>query len=152
MLKGEFRKAAEMVGEGRFTEDADGSLRVGAHSIPASDYTQAFTALDENEAAWSGAGLVLSLNLTVSRELKLEGLARNLNRLVQDLRKQRKLAYEQRIVLSIEASGDYEACLAAHGEWLMAQILAERLAPETGEPEIGLDDENGRLNLRIEPV
>ena len=58
--------------------------------------------------------------------LRLEGDARDLNRVIQDLRKRAGLGYADRIVLSISGSG-LEPLLAAFGPWLMEQALAVSL-------------------------
>jgi isoleucyl-tRNA synthetase len=87
VLKGELKNVATRISQGNFTQDKDGNLLVGSHRIQRSDYTEDFSSLDEREAAWSGTGIVLALGLEISHGLKLEGLARNLNRIVQDLRK-----------------------------------------------------------------
>jgi Domain of unknown function (DUF5915) len=55
--------------------------------------------------------------------LRMEGDARDLNRVIQDLRKRAHLRYSDRIVMSISGSG-LEPLLAAFGPWLMEQALA----------------------------
>lgn len=152
MLKGDFKTVANRVGRGEFIENKDGSLLVDNHKIDRLNYIAQYAAINENEAAWSGQGLVLSLNLTISRELKLEGMARNLNRIIQDLRKQMKLAYDQRIILCIEADGDYKQSLSAHKDWLMSQTLAERCENRVAEPGAELNDQDGTLKIQVVPL
>jgi isoleucyl-tRNA synthetase len=94
----------------------------------------------------------LSLSLEISPGLKLEGLARNINRIIQDLRKQMELAYDRRITLFIQADGDYGRSLTAHQEWLMAQTLADDLQSEVVQPQFALEDEAGCLNIQMIPV
>jgi hypothetical protein len=56
----------------------------------------------------------------------MEGDARDLNRVIQDLRKGAHLRYSDRIVMSISGDG-VEPLLAAFGPWLMEQALAVSL-------------------------
>ncbi len=63
------------------------------------------------------------LDLTRDDNLRLEGDARDLNRVVQDLRKQARLGYSDRIVLSVSGNG-LESLLTAFGPWLKEQALA----------------------------
>jgi isoleucyl-tRNA synthetase len=151
-LKGELKAVAALVAKGDCRETQDGSLMVGDHKIQRSDYSAHYSSLDEKEAAWSGAGLVLSLCLEISPELKLEGLARNLNRIVQDLRKRLDLAYDRRVTLGIEAEGGYGQSLAVHKEWLMVQTLADRIEEKAHQPQFEKADEDGRLKVQVMSV
>lgn len=152
VLKGDFRMVSNRVSSGEFSQNSDGSLMVGEYRIDRSDYAEKYSALDEKEIAWSGQGLVLSLNLNISRELKLEGLARNINRIIQDLRKQMGLAYDRRIILCIEADGDYGHSVSAHREWLITQTLAEGVENRVSEPGAELTDKDGTLKIQVVPV
>jgi isoleucyl-tRNA synthetase len=152
VLKGDLKDVKARVSRGDFTENIDGSLMVGSHNIQRSDYVECFSPLDEKEAAWSGEGLVLSLCLDISDELKLEGLSRNLNRIVQDLRKRLDLPYDQRIVLCVEADGKYGQSLDAHQDWLMTQTLADRIEPRVDQPQFENRDKDGSLKVQVIPA
>lgn len=152
VLKKGLKTVKTRVAQGDFTENKDGSLTVGSHTIQRSDYLEHFSALDEKEAVWFGSGLVLSLNLDISPELKLEGLARNLNRIVQDLRKRLDLPYDRRVALCIEADGRYGQSLAVHRDWLKIQTLADRIEPKANQPQFEKQDKDGSLKIQVIPV
>jgi isoleucyl-tRNA synthetase len=97
-------------------------------------------------------GASVALDLTVTPELRLEGLARELVRAVQDLRKDAGLKVSDRIELAVEASGEVAEALAAHGEYLRAETLAVALHPsprgEGSRATVEIDGTPVRLWLR----
>ena len=86
--------------------------------------------------------------LDVARDasLRMEGEARDLNRVIQDLRKRARLRYADKIVVSISGSG-LEPLLAAFGPWLMEQALAVALTTQLDDPLAA-----GSVSLRSRPV
>ncbi len=97
-------------------------------------------------------GASVALDLTVTPELRLEGLARELVRAVQDLRKDAGLKVSDRIELAVEASGEVAEAVRAHGDSLRAETLAVALhdSPqgEGAEATVELDGTPVRLWLR----
>ena len=73
----------------------------------------------------SEGDVTVALELEVTPELRREGLARELVRMIQDARKAAGLVVTDRIALGIETSGEPAAALAAHGEEIAAETLAE---------------------------
>ena len=94
----------------------------------------------------------VALDLHVTPELAREGLARELVRAVQDLRKAAGLAVEDRIELAVEAAGEVAAAVREHRDYLMGETLAVALhaGPLAGgrSAEVRLDGEPARLWLR----
>ncbi len=72
----------------------------------------------------SEGGLTVALDLELSPELRREGLARELVRLVQDARKTAGLEVTDRIALGVETSGEVADALAAHRDYVAAETLA----------------------------
>ena len=70
------------------------------------------------------AGEVVSLDLNITDELRLEWIARELSRKANELRRQAKLRVEDRIVLAVDTSGDVARAVDAHRAWLMGETLA----------------------------
>jgi isoleucyl-tRNA synthetase len=97
-------------------------------------------------------GTSVALDLEVSPELRLEGLARDLVRAVQDLRKAAGLAVEDRIELAVKAQGEVAAAVDAHRDYLLGETLATALhrAPQGDgyDATVALDGEQVRLWLR----
>jgi isoleucyl-tRNA synthetase len=111
----------------------------------------------KTEAGWGVAaegGLTVALDLEVTPELRVEGLARDLLRLVQDARKAAGLEVTDRIELTIGGHQDVERILAAHGAWLAGEALATSVdVGDSGWPDAyrdrgELDDQPVEIALR----
>jgi isoleucyl-tRNA synthetase len=72
----------------------------------------------------SDGGVTVALALELTDDLRREGLARELVRLVQDARKAGGLDVSDRIDLGVEVSGAVAAALAAHRDEIAAETLA----------------------------
>ena len=89
-------------------------------------------------------GTTVALELELTPELKREGLAREVVRLVQDARKAAGLDVSDRIVLGLEAGPELARALADFGHIVAAETLAIRLA------EAAVDDATFRQEADIE--
>ena len=79
---------------------------------------------------WGVAGdgsLTVALELELTPDLRREGLAREVVRLVQDARKTAGLDVSDRIVLGLQADGDLAEALRAHADEIAAETLATEL-------------------------
>jgi isoleucyl-tRNA synthetase len=76
----------------------------------------------------SEGGVTVALELEVTPELRREGLARELVRLIQDARKEAGLEVTDRVELAVETSGEPAEALAAHREEIAAETLATNIA------------------------
>jgi len=92
----------------------------------------------------SDAGVTVALELDLTPELRLEGRARELVRLVQDTRKAAGLDVGDRIVLGIEAPGETAQALSEHRGYVAGETLAVEIADGT-EPDafVGSGDIEG---------
>jgi isoleucyl-tRNA synthetase len=99
---------------------------------------------DQTAAVAAEGNLVALLDVVRDDRLILEGDARDLNRVIQDLRKRARLRYSDRIVVSISGS-DLEPLLAAFGPWIMEQALAVTLT--TTQPDDVVAAGAARLGL-----
>jgi isoleucyl-tRNA synthetase len=72
----------------------------------------------------SEGGLTVALDLELTPELRKEGLARELVRVVQDARKAAGLDVSDRIELGIETSGEIAEALAVHRDLVAGETLA----------------------------
>lgn len=84
----------------------------------------------EDVPGWSVANegvLTVALDLTITEELRIEGVARELVRSIQQLRKDSGLEITDRIRVTIPATDDNKACLAALKEYIAAQVLANSI-------------------------
>jgi len=97
----------------------------------------------------------VALDLAIDRPLRLEGIARELVRTVNDLRKRLGFDVSDRVVLTMDAAGDIAAALDAHGDEVAREVLAVELR-RTGV-DGGPDDRSdlgahGTGALRLERV
>jgi isoleucyl-tRNA synthetase len=99
--------------------------------------------------------IVVCLDLSVDSDLVLEGYARDLNREIQDLRKSARLAYSDRIVVSLSKSDTADEVLRRYKAWLAEQTLAKEITSDelvdalaSTELEIG----DARVAIAIAPA
>jgi len=101
----------------------------------------------------SQAGLIVALDTELDEDLLLAGIARDLNRAIQTLRKSMNLEMNQRIRIHFDASGQMADAIEKHREFLMTEtlaleLLADATAANSSEVEVGEDI----LRLGIEPA
>jgi isoleucyl-tRNA synthetase len=101
----------------------------------------------------SDSGVTVALELEISAELRLEGIARDLIRAIQDLRKAAGLHVSDRIVVGVEASGPVAEALEAHRDEIAAETLALELVlgaiPDAIIREVTeIDEETVTVGLR----
>ena len=75
-------------------------------------------------------GVTVALELDVTPELRREGVARELVRMIQDARKEAGLEVTDRIELAVETSGEPAEALAAHRDEIAEETLASELRTE----------------------
>ncbi|HSJ50433.1 MAG TPA: isoleucine--tRNA ligase [Actinomycetota bacterium] len=101
----------------------------------------------------SDGGATVALELELTAELRREGLAREIVRVVQDARKAAGLDVGDRIVLGFAVEGDLAAALEAHADDVAAETLATELRrdPIEGAPyrdEVSIDGSPLTVTLR----
>lgn len=84
--------------------------------------------LNIKSARYQGEGGGLTLDTEISQDLKLEGLARDLVRKIQDLRKQSGFAVEDRIRLFYEGDGVLAEALERWRDYIASETLAVAVA------------------------
>ena len=75
------------------------------------------------------SGLVVALDTAVTPELEQEGLAREIVRRVQTLRKDADYNLTDRIVVQYKADGKLAEAIAAFGDVIADEVLADALEP-----------------------
>jgi len=111
--------------------------------------------VEEPVTGWRVArdgGSSVALDLEVTPELRREGLARELVRAVQDLRKEAGLKVSDRIQLAVRAAGEVAEAAQAHRDYLLGETLAVELfgSPQGDgfDARVDLDGQEVRLWLR----
>ncbi|MFN8232539.1 MAG: isoleucine--tRNA ligase [Actinomycetota bacterium] len=100
----------------------------------------------------SEGGVTVALDLEITPELRLEALARELIRVIQDARKEAGLAVTDRIELGVESDGDAAAALASHIDTVAGETLATAVAdavdPEGHRREADLGGSRVAISVR----
>ena len=115
--------------EGKFEILEDGKIKVGEFILEESEFELAYKGR-EGMAVESFNGVVVALNTEVTDELYLEGLMRELVRLIQDLRKEAGYEVSDRIIVKIKTTGNLEKAALTHADTIKSETLAVEI--ETG--------------------
>jgi len=86
---------------GNFTELPDGRVQVGDAILEVGEFELVYEPLEMDMDVEGGGGLVLLMDTVITESLKLEGIARDLVRSIQDLRKEAGYEVNDRIHISI---------------------------------------------------
>jgi isoleucyl-tRNA synthetase len=78
----------------------------------------------------SDAGITVALSLSITDQLRREGSARELVRLIQDARKAADLNVSDRIDLGVKATGELAAALVEHHGYIAGETLAVSITPD----------------------
>lgn len=113
--------------------DTEGHITVGDITLTADD-VEVRAERHEAFALAEEGGWAVALDLEITHDLRLEGLARELVRTLNDLRKSEGLAIADRIDAVVCAEGPVAEALVRHREWIATEILATSLTDDTAPP------------------
>jgi len=133
--------------------EADGYVEVAGERLEAGDVEVRATSHDRFALATDDDWAV-ALDLELDEVLELEGLARQLARDVNDLRRTRGLSLSDRIEVVVEGPPRLAAAVAAHGDWIAGQVLATSFSSGATSPDAAtydFDGETVRVDLRLAP-
>ncbi len=134
---------ARVVIDGPTAASAARHARIIAEELNVKSVDVATAPSDGWPAAEEGS-IKVALDPEITKELRAEGIARELVRAVQNLRKKSGLAVSDRIALGVEgASEDLWAALEPHRTWIADEVLATEVTHEAVEGE-------GAADVRIE--
>lgn len=130
-LRGEVKKVAAAVNAGAYELAEDNTvLRAAGHELRGEDFTFEYEPRREGTGVAVEGTLVVALDLSVDEELVAEGKMRDLNRRLQDLRKEADLGYAERIVVSLVAGGELAKDIERYRDWLADQALATEISDQ----------------------
>ncbi len=109
---------------GAWRDNGDGTVAAAGHTLAGEDFTLRL-AVPEGQSALSlkGRGAVI-LDVTMTPELKAEGLARDLVRLIQTTRKEAGLHVSDRIELALSLPPELAAAVESHRRFIAEETLA----------------------------
>ena len=118
---------------GKF-EIIDGDrVKVGPFTLEQDEVTIGFKG-KEGFNVESAEGIVVALDVTLTDELKKEGFARDLVRIIQEMRKEADFQVDDRIYVSIKADGIVRDAVEAFADYIKKETLAEELQ-QSGDME-----------------
>jgi len=117
---------------GNFVQHDDGSITVAEKwNIAQEDITIGFIG-KEGEDVESEKGIVVALNTTISDTLKKEGVAREIIRHVQELRKEAQYDISDRIIVGISGADEV---VAEFGDMIRSEVLATEIMSTLDTPK-----------------
>ena len=131
--------------------DEDGSVDVEGYDLLAEEF-QVYTNEREGYSVAEEGGYTLAVTTTVSRDLALEGMARELVHQVQNLRREADFDIADHIVAYYQCGDTLGEVLAAHGDYVRRETLSDDLvdapAPEGAHTAtLSVDGEEITLGL-----
>ncbi len=118
---------------GDWLANDDGTVTVAGHVLAGDDFELGLDPLDGVTAApLAGNDAIVVLDTELTPELEAEGLARDLVRYIQQLRKERDLHITDRIRLTLDLPAVIRTSLEPHLDWVAGQVLATEIAAGTG--------------------
>jgi isoleucyl-tRNA synthetase len=127
---------------------ADGEIEVAGQRLTA-DEVEVRAIRHEAFALAEDGGWAVALDLELDDALRREGLARELVRSLNDLRKEVGLDIADRVRLTVQADGTAAEALAVHRDYVMAEVLAVELAvgPVADGHALDIDGEPVRIAI-----
>ncbi|MDH3324446.1 MAG: class I tRNA ligase family protein, partial [Candidatus Peregrinibacteria bacterium] len=134
---------------GEFKELENGAVEIAGETLEAGEFE--FTFLCEGTAeADSTARSVVILETEISEDLRLEGLAREIIRAIQEKRKENNFEISDRIKVAYTTpSEDLDKVLETFGDMIAKEVLATEIDRHSGldAEEISIDGEKLSLSL-----
>jgi isoleucyl-tRNA synthetase len=118
---------------GEFTELEEGRLQVWKFILEAWEYTLEYLPLEWVGDVIGGHGMVVAMDTSITADLKLEWYARDIIRLIQDMRKESDYQVTDRISLSI-IGAESDMIISRFGTMIEAETLST-LVPQIDTPD-----------------
>jgi isoleucyl-tRNA synthetase len=130
--------------------EANGRLLLGSYEILAEDVE----IISEDIPGWlvgNDGNLTVALDITLTDELRAEGMARTLVNRIQNIRKKSGLEITDHICVSIEPNEASAKAVESFGDYIARQVLADDLKLEANDGQtVEFDDFN--LNIKITKI
>ncbi len=124
------QQVAADLAAGRYEELAGGGVRVAGEDLDSADIVRGERV---DVAGWAIAydgEISVAVDTSIDAELRLEGRALDLVRLLNDMRKSAGLDLTDRIMVRL--GNEFEDLVEHHGDLIAAEVLAVRLEVDSG--------------------
>ena len=138
---------AEMTQEQIAELETNGKLQLGSYEILAEDVE----IISEDIPGWlvgNDGNLTIALDITLTDELRAEGMARTLVNRIQNIRKKSGLEITDRIHVQIEPNEAVTKAVEAFGDYIARQVLADDIKLEANEGQ-AVEFDEFTLNINI---
>jgi isoleucyl-tRNA synthetase len=125
-LRGAVQEVIRRAKSGDFTELDGGNIQVGEHVLEPHEYEIAWQVQEGFDVEADG-DLLVALDLHVDDALRREGLARDVVRQLQELRKDAGYLVSDRIEVYIEGLGEMQEAVHEHRDYIAGEVLATEL-------------------------
>ncbi len=135
--------------------ERDGKFAIGLDGQQALVEIADVEIISEDIPGWLVANegnLTVALDITVTDELRLEGIARELVNRIQNVRKSKGFDITDRVTVTIAPDERTDATVAAYNDYIARQVLANSItvAPVDGDTAIELDMDGWTLPVNVE--
>lgn len=138
--------------------ERDGKFAFDLNGVPAEVELTDVEIISEDIPGWLVANegnLTIALDVTVTPELRREGIARDIVNRIQNIRKSRDYDITDRIALVFAPGNDTDDAIKDFADYISRQVLATSLeiAPladdEDGVEDMNMDDINARVKITL---
>jgi isoleucyl-tRNA synthetase len=127
--------------------ETNGKVQLGSYEILAEDVE----VISEDIPGWlvgNDGNLTIALDITLTDELRAEGMARTLVNRIQNIRKKSGLEITDRIRVQIEPNEAVTKAVEAFGDYIARQVLADEVKLEANEGQ-SVEFDDFKLNINI---
>lgn len=120
---------------GNFEMLEDGSIKVGQFELTPEEFNVGYES-HEGLDVESDHGIVVALNTEITPALKKEGMARDIIRIIQDMRKETDFNIDDRIQVAIQAEGEAQEAIEAFQDLITTETLAKSIETDLKSPDL----------------
>ena len=127
--------------------ETNGKVQLGTYEILAEDVE----VISEDIPGWlvgNDGNLTIALDITLTDELRAEGMARTLVNRIQNIRKKSGLEITDRIRVQIEPNAAVMKAVEDFGDYIARQVLADEVKLEANEGQ-SVEFDDFKLNINI---
>jgi isoleucyl-tRNA synthetase len=156
------KQMKEIAGEmAQFTKTQISEIeRTGEYKLPLASGDVMLTAEDveiytEDIPGWLVANegrLTVALDITITDELRKEGIARELVNRIQNLRKAKDFEITDRVIVKISSNPLFDEAVVDFAEYVKGQVLANEIAIVNEAFEDEIDIEDVKLTISVKKV